>query len=72
MAETRVRIPVAVLGSPRVYGAFRVLGVLKASMKASQQVGRFLGFHELPGSTLRADLQLLARHDGCIALRERA
>jgi hypothetical protein len=45
---------------------------LKASMKASQQVGRFLGFHELPGSTLRADLQLLARHDGCIALRERA
>jgi hypothetical protein len=26
MAETRVRIPVAVLATPRVYGAFRVLG----------------------------------------------
>src|SRR5271169_3840691 len=36
MAETRVRIPVAVLVSPRVYGAFRVSGVAWARIWASR------------------------------------
>ena len=35
MAETRVRIPVAVLDSPRTYGAFRVLRAgMKPGMKS--------------------------------------
>src|ERR1039458_9883836 len=35
MAETRVRIPVAVLVWPRVYGAFAVLGAARARIRAS-------------------------------------
>ena len=36
MAETRVRIPVAVLDSPRIYGAFRVSGVLTERLTESR------------------------------------
>lgn len=36
MAETRVRIPVAVLRWARVYGAFRVLGAARARIRASR------------------------------------
>ncbi len=35
MAETRVRIPVAVFVWPRVYGAFAVLGAARARIRAS-------------------------------------
>src|SRR5579884_3077861 len=40
MAETGVRIPVAVLDSPRVYGAFRVLGALREAWNEVSSVGR--------------------------------
>jgi hypothetical protein len=44
MAETRVRIPVAVLDAPRVYGVFRVLGA----------VGEWLGECPAPVPACRA------------------
>ena len=48
MPETRVRIPVAVLLSARIYGAFRLSRALMARVMAPLDAARMLGAVERP------------------------
>jgi hypothetical protein len=60
MAETRVRIPVAVLDAPRVYGAFRVFGALGESLGASPWLKGQIG--SAPRPSTRCTCWLTTRH----------